>query len=650
MPEELAEIERLQTLVAQLEAELHRRKEQARSAPDTRAATSSRTPDGGAEGGGPPSLADKVVLDALTPIVDQLPVAIMIMDVQGRLLLINPEMRRLWRGDATHGDFQAFSLYRGWDSQRGAPMETEDWPLARAILEGVATQAMEVHFKRLDGSEGDMLVSSVPIRDAAGAVVAGVAVAQDVTALRASERKIAFDEDLLRRIGETTPDLIFAKDRQQRMIFANPAFLRIAGKRWDEIEGRTEREWRDAPDDTQEEVRRVGEDDEAVMSSGLDHRFEEALTGPAGRQTFLASKTPLRDASGAVIGLFGISTDITARKADEARLRAQGEALRRAQESLAAIFNASSEGLTLCRLIRDEAGRAVDYQVLDVNPAHARLTGATREQMLSLPVSKIAPPVDPRWFSSAEQAIATRQVQSFEVYSKVTRCWLDIHVAPVLGDVFAQTFIDVTARRAIEEQRARFLVEMNHRVKNNFQMVASVLNIQARRSGNAEVRAHLTTAQQRIQLLAKLHDRLSAAPNAEDLDFRDYLLSLCDQLRALIDEPERIRLEATCEAARLHSRVATALGFVVNELVTNAVKYAFPSGASGQIRVAFTRDGDGYRLEVGDDGKGLDDGPAPGGMGRRLVASFVDQIGGALELRHGPGLHYTILIPPQAPE
>ncbi len=301
----------------------------------------------------------------------------------------------------------------------------------------------------------------------------------------------------------------------------------------------------------------------------------------------------------------------------------------------------------LTSLIRDSTGQVIDYQVLDVNPAHGVLSAATREQMLAKPVSKIMPPIDPRWLLTAEAAVRTGTLQSFEVHNRHTGRWLDIHVSPVSGDLFAQTFIDVTARREAADQRARLVAEMNHRVMNNFQMVASVLDLQARRSRNDEVRDQLTNAVRRVHLLSELHQRLAFAPDAGKIDFQAYLTAVCDGLRSTIDNPDRVRLTVHAEHAALDAATAVPLGFVVNELVTNAIKYAFPAPVAGEISVAFSRESDCFLLRVADGGAGLPPTVETKGtgLGMRLVSAFVAQVGGVLDVRHDRGVEYVIRIP-----
>ncbi len=327
---------------------------------------------------------------------------------------------------------------------------------------------------------------------------------------------------------------------------------------------------------------------------------------------------------------------------------AQSAALAQAQDSLRAIFDASSEGLTLCRLMRDEQGKAYDYRVLDVNPAHRLLTAVTREQMLSKPVSQIAPPINPRWIKSAEAAVALQTTQTFEVRSPVTGRWLDIHVSPVHGDLFVQTFIDVTARREIEEQRMRLVAEMNHRVKNNFQMVASILTQQARRTDNTETQEQLRGAVHRVHLLAALHDSLAVVPDAGEIDFQAYLAAVCERLRGSIEDQTRIRLNLDACDAELDADYAVPLGFIVNELVTNAIKYAYPAPERGDIDVSFARVEDDYLLRISDRGGGMPhekENSKQQGLGMMLVKGFVAQIGGTMDIRNGSGMEYAIRFP-----
>lgn len=126
----------------------------------------------------------------------------------------------------------------------------------------------------------------------------------------------AFTYDLLAKIGESTPDLIYAKDLQSRMIFANRAVLAVLGRTWEEIRGKSDDEWHDDA----AEGRRFVDADARIIAGGQTEDLEEQLTGVDGPQVYLSSKSPLRAPDGTIIGIFGISKNITKRKTEE-RLR-----------------------------------------------------------------------------------------------------------------------------------------------------------------------------------------------------------------------------------------------------------------------------------------------------------------------------------------
>jgi two-component sensor histidine kinase len=334
------------------------------------------------------------------------------------------------------------------------------------------------------------------------------------------------------------------------------------------------------------------------------------------------------------------------------QLRDHETSLREARQKLVAIYDSSADGLTLCRAIRDTGGRIVDYQVIELNKGHGELTGVPRDVMLGKPVSHIAPPVDQRWFDSADQAIRTGEMQQFDVYSSISHRWLNIRVSPVSADLFQQTFIDVTDRHRLDDQRDALLKEMSHRVMNNFQMMASFLHIQSV-DADPSAREMLRVAEGRLQVLAKLHSLLAYTESDREIDARAYITQLCEQLAAVVDRPGDITIDCRCEPVIMTTDKMVPLGFVISELVTNAAKYAYPPPAGGVISVSLSPVGDQWKLTVRDNGQGLppsDSRPASGlsegGLGSRLVRVFVQQIGGVLTSTANPGLRHDITFTP----
>jgi two-component sensor histidine kinase len=329
------------------------------------------------------------------------------------------------------------------------------------------------------------------------------------------------------------------------------------------------------------------------------------------------------------------------------RLVEQERSLLEANQRLQAIYNASAEGLTLCRALRDGAGELVDYQVIEMNKALFELTGATREDMLAHTVKTLNPVANPRWFRSAERVLKTGVMEHFDIRSPITGRWLNIRVSYVGPELFQQTFIDVTDRHLLEEQRRHLLKEMHHRVMNNFQMVAGFLHVQAM-SAEAPARAHLQAAKSRVEVLAGLHATLMDANANGEIDMAAYISALCTQLRSMIVRPDAVTLAWEIEPLELGADKAVPIGFVVNELVTNALKYAFPEPRGGTITVGLRKHDDAWLLTIADDGVGLshasrgDTVRDRGGLGTRLVAAFVHQLGAELTMTSTSGLRHEI--------
>jgi two-component sensor histidine kinase len=189
------------------------------------------------------------------------------------------------------------------------------------------------------------------------------------------------------------------------------------------------------------------------------------------------------------------------------------------------------------------------------------------------------------------------------------------------------------------------LKEMDHRTKNNFQIVTSLLTLQANRSGNGEVKAALGEAAERLKAVAAVYDAL--APSSQGLAtvrLQDQLQEICDQIKRGI-MPDGIALATELEPMLVPHETAVAVGIVVNELVTNACKHAFGDGG-GAIQVRAWREDGAALIEVADDGRGFVAGEAKPGLGSRLVTAFLQRLKGRSEVRSSPdGTIHRLRIP-----
>jgi two-component system, sensor histidine kinase PdtaS len=189
------------------------------------------------------------------------------------------------------------------------------------------------------------------------------------------------------------------------------------------------------------------------------------------------------------------------------------------------------------------------------------------------------------------------------------------------------------------------LREMDHRTKNNFQIVTSLLTLQANRSPSGEVKAALQEAAERLKAVAAVYDAL--APSSQGLAtvrLQDQLQEICGQIRRGI-MPDGIALSVELEPMLVPHETGVAIGIVVNELVTNACKHAFGDGG-GSIRVKAWREDGVVLVEVADDGKGFVAGEARTGLGSRLVTAFMQRVKGKSEVRSSPqGTVHRLRVP-----
>lgn len=213
---------------------------------------------------------------------------------------------------------------------------------------------------------------------------------------------------------------------------------------------------------------------------------------------------------------------------------------------------------------------------------------------------------------------------------------------------------NVLVKRAVEEQlrasNARLealLREVNHRVANSLQLVSAFVQLQSAAIADGPARAALEDTQRRIAAIGQVHRRLYTSNDVEGVEMADYLQSLVDELGQTWSAGSQRRILVDAEPLRLPTDRAVSVGVIVNELVSNACKYAYDESCGGEIRVALRRDGeDRFTLAVEDDGVGMQpDAPVRGtGLGTRLVRAMAQSLQSTIEYgaSGGGGLRATL--------
>src|SRR5581483_5361727 len=177
---------------------------------------------------------------------------------------------------------------------------------------------------------------------------------------------------------------------------------------------------------------------------------------------------------------------------------------------------------------------------------------------------------------------------------------------------------------ALAAERAVLLREVNHRVGNSLQMITSMLTLQVNASNNAEVRDALNDAIGRVLAVAQVHRRLYTSEDVQSVSVDQYLTALIEDLRRSSDSNALSQLTLAAEPIKVEPDRAVAVGVIVNELVINALKYAYPEG-TGPIRVKLQqKNGNSAVLSIEDDGVGIDlkASPRSTGLGQRIVRAM----------------------------
>jgi two-component sensor histidine kinase len=220
----------------------------------------------------------------------------------------------------------------------------------------------------------------------------------------------------------------------------------------------------------------------------------------------------------------------------------------------------------------------------------------------------------------------------------------------ILRDITQRKIADESIRASLREKEV-LLKEIHHRVKNNLQVVSSLLGLQSRIIEDDALRKMFQESQNRVHSMALIHESLYQSVNLSEIDFPAYIDQLADYLfRSYGVDSSRVQLAASIDELRLTMDTAVPCGLIINELVSNALKYAFPGGRSGKIRIEMREDGTHFiRLAVIDDGVGFPDGigqASSKSLGLRLVRTLADQLGAAVEMASDEGARITLTFQP----
>ena len=351
------------------------------------------------------------------------------------------------------------------------------------------------------------------------------------------------------------------------------------------------------------------------------------------------SLSPLKTETGTLV--ISIIRDTTARKKVEARFRGFLEA------APDAIVVVNREG-----------------KMVILNTQAERLFKFTREKLLGMPVETLVPERfrgrhgghRGAFFADPRVRPMGSGLELFGLRSDGSEFPVEISLSPIEteeGMLVSAAIRDITERKLVETQlrsslkeKEVLLKEVHHRVKNNLQIVSSMLNLQMEKLSDTKAIELFKESQNRVRSIALFHERLYQSRDLGRVEIAEYLKGLANGSFATYGvNPDDIVLEVRAEDIPLGVDAAISCGLIVNELISNALKHAFPDHRKGHVEVTLRSAGADVVLEVIDNGVGFPanlDFRSPSTLGLKLVAIFTEQVGGTMDLAREGGTRFSL--------
>ncbi|MFP4655749.1 MAG: PAS domain S-box protein [Methanohalobium sp.] len=486
-----------------------------------------------------------------------------------------------------------------------------------------------------------------------------LSVARDITERKNAEILIQRKMQEQRALLSSIPAYVYLKDNELNYLTANDAFCKGIGLSVENIKGKNDFDL--FPENEAEKFR---SDDASVIESGKPvYNFEEAYTTSKGEKKWaLTSKVPYFDVEGNVIGIVGSSLDITERK----RIY---EKLEKSEYEKRVILDSTSEIV----VYHDLEGK-----ILWCNKAATKLTGLNGSDLIGQYCYNLL-------YNRSEicdNCPINEIVKTGKHYQETvnfTNRILNVKKDPVRntsGDIIGIISVanDITEKVKTEEKLQEYAeelekinrelehrareqtrdiinaertreLELHHRIKNNLQVISSLLNLQSEKFTDEEVKDAFIDTQNRVVSMSLVHNKLYQTSGLENVNSKDYVEDIVNHLAGLYGS-SNITINIDVQDIYLGIDALIPFGMLINELLSNSLKHAYFGDEQGEVYVGLYQNEEGIcKLIVADDGKGFSkdiDIEEPDTLGLQLVNSLVDQINGELEVDTINGTKFVI--------
>jgi PAS domain S-box-containing protein len=479
-----------------------------------------------------------------------------------------------------------------------------------------------------------------------------LALIQDISDRKRAEAGLKASEERYRLITENSSDVIWTMTLDGRFQYVSPSVMELAGFTPEEVMGIPLDRYIVAgylPGVMAELTKELQKPiEERIHTKTLDI---QQYTKDGSIIDIEVTTSWIINEKGEPVGIQGASRDISKRKRAE-------EELRDREETLNTITGSARDGIVMI----DNAGNISFW-----NEAATRIFGYERDEVMSLNLHELIIPdryVDsfrshfPHFQITGEGAAVGKTLELAAIRKDGAEIPVDLSLSSMQlkGRWCAVGIIrDIIDRKKAEEELAKsleekgsLLRELQHRVKNSLTMIVGLVDLESHRVDDPATQQVLEQLRDRVMSLSKLYDLLYRSEDVREVRLDQYLDQICRSIsESYIDDSDRIALTAKLSEVRVKVKSAIPLGIAVNEILTNALKYAFPDGRRGEITVNLHDEVDTLVIEVSDNGTGmpLDDTKESKGMGSQLIKMMIHQLRGSISIEGGNGTRYRIEIP-----
>lgn len=577
--------------------------------------------------------------DLIQSILDSMVDGVIVADADGKVMLYNPAAYDMLGDDLINPNPQQWNEHFGFFFPDGAARyAVEQLPLARAIR-GETVGGAEVRVRRRDGADPILIrATAMPLKDGEGDIHGGVTVFGDITARKRFDEALEVQSQVLKNMAEG----VSLTDPDSFIRFTNPAMEQMFGYSSGELVGQHSSVLNTYA--TEERNKLLAQQTDKLRKEGawigeMSNRHKD------GRIFTTSARLSKLDISGQGYWVC-VQEDITERKRTE-------EALRQSEERFAKVFRSSPVAIFISTLH--------DGRILDMNDACLAWLGYQRHEVIGHTTFALSlwENVEDRE-EIADNLLAQRAVGNIEkTFCTKTGEQRDALINAELFELSGEPCVvwityDITERKRADEriknslrEKEVLLQEIHHRVKNNLQVISSLLNLQSNYITDDMVKELFRESQDRVKSMALIHEKLYKSNDLARIDFSEYVHSLAQMLfHSYRANRGDIQLKAEVGSVFLDIDTAIPVGLMLNELVSNSLKHAFPTGGPGTIFIDLEpQPGDQYSLRIRDNGVGVPkdfDVETSDSLGLRLVRILTKQIGGTMEFHSDEETEFKI--------